>query len=257
MNNLTQAIWVEINKARRAPLPLFALIGFMIVPLISGVFMLVFKDPELASRLGIITSKAYLVGGEFTWPAMFNFLNQAVTTGGIILYSFVGSWVFGREFADRTVKDLLALPTGRGAIVLAKFVVILGWSLLATTLVYLCGLGMGLIVGLPPLTPELFWPQTAQFALATTLTMVLVTPISFLASAGRGYLPALGGAVLAIVMAQITVVLGWGEYFPWAVPALLTQGVTVGAASYIVVLVASLLGILGTIGWWELADQTG
>jgi ABC-2 type transport system permease protein len=43
--------------------------------------------------------------------------------------------VFGREYSDRTLKDLLALPTLRSAIVLAKFVVVASWSAALTVVI--------------------------------------------------------------------------------------------------------------------------
>jgi ABC-type transport system involved in multi-copper enzyme maturation permease subunit len=42
----------------------------------------------------------------------------------VIGFAFVTSWVFGREYSDRTVKDLLALPAPRSSIVLSKFIVV-------------------------------------------------------------------------------------------------------------------------------------
>jgi len=46
---------------------------------------------------------------------------------GLIGFAFVTGWVFGREYSDRTVKDLLALPTPRLSIVLSKFIVVAIW----------------------------------------------------------------------------------------------------------------------------------
>jgi ABC-2 type transport system permease protein len=49
---------------------------------------------------------------------------------------------------------------------------------------------------------------------------------------------------------------GWGEYFPWAVPGLLAQGGTsLSAASYWVVVLTGLVGMLVTYLWWMRADQ--
>ncbi|WP_235201635.1 ABC transporter permease [Paenibacillus sp. FSL H8-0457] len=37
------------------------------------------------------------------------------------------SWTFGREYSDRTLKDLLVLPISRGKIAIAKYVAIIFW----------------------------------------------------------------------------------------------------------------------------------
>jgi ABC-2 type transport system permease protein len=220
MSNITQAIWVELLKARRSKMPLLTALGFSLAPFAGGFFMIVLKDPDLARRLGMISAKAQIVAGSADWQTYLGFLAQATAIGGIILFSFIGSWVFGREYSDHTLKDLLALPTSRSTIVLAKFVVVMLWSAILTMVIYVIGLGVGVAVALPPVSAEIFWQGTITMAITACLTIALVTPIAFFASVGRGYLPPLGAAILAVILAQVIVATGWGEYFPWAVPAL-------------------------------------
>lgn len=261
MNNLMQAIWVELLKARRSRMPLLTVLGFSLAPLSGGFFMIVMKDPELARRLGLISAKAQIVGGSADWPTYLGLLAQATALGGFMLFSLIGSWVFGREYSDRTVKDLLALPTPRLAIVLAKFILVILWSAALTGVIYLIGLGVGIAVALPPAPVEIFWQGTITVAIAACLTILLVTPIAFFASAGRGYLPPMGAAILAVILAQVIAAAGWGDYFPWSVPALYAgmagpAYADIGLASYVVVVLTGLAGLIGTFGWWEMADQT-
>ncbi len=256
MNNLRQAVWVETLKFRRSKMPLLTLLGFFLVPLMGGFFMIILKDPEFARRVGLISAKAQLLAGAADWPTFLNLLAQAVAIGGIILFGFIGSWVFGREYSDHTLKDLLALPTGRSAIVLAKFVVVLGWSAVLTAVIYVVGLGVGTAVGLPAVSSEQFWQGTISIIISAVLTISLVTPIAFVASAGHGYLPPLAAAVVAIFLAQVIAIAGYGDYFPWSIPALYSQGMPVGPISYLIVLLTGIVGILGTFLWWELVDQT-
>ena len=256
MNNLTQAVWVETLKARRSKMPLFTTLGFLMIPLVGGFFMIILKDPELARRVGLISAKAQLMAGVADWPTFLNLLAQAIAIGGIILFGFIGSWVFGREYVDRTVKDLLALPTSRSAIVLAKFVLVMVWSAVLTAVVYFIGLGVGTAVGLPQASSEVFWQGTITIAISAALTITLVTPIAFFASAGHGYLPPMAVTILAIFLAQIVAVAGWGEYFPWSIPALISQGSQLDFVSYLIVILTGAAGIAGTFIWWNFADQT-
>jgi ABC-2 type transport system permease protein len=204
----------------------------------------------------VISAKAQLTAGSADWPSFLDLMTQAIVIGGIVLFGFIGSWVFGREYADHTLKDLLALPTSRSTIVLSKFVVVMVWSLILATAACLIGLGVGAAIGLPPAPAETIWQGSLTLAIAALLTTVLVTPIAFVASAGHGYLPPLGATVLAIFLAQIIAVLGWGEYFPWSIPALYSQGSRLAPVSYLIVLLAAGAGIVATFVWWERADQT-
>jgi ABC-2 type transport system permease protein len=261
MSNLIQAIWVELLKARRSRMPLLTVLGFSLAPLSGGFFMIVMKDPELARRLGLISAKAQIVGGSADWPTYLGLLAQATAIGGIMLFSLIGSWVFGREYSDHTIKDLLALPTPRFVIVLAKFIIVMLWSAALTGVIYLIGLGVGAAVALPPAPVEIFWQGTITIAMTACLTITLVTPIAFFASAGRGYLPPMGAAILAVILAQVIAAAGWGEYFPWSVPALYAgmagpEYANMGLASYLVVGLTSLAGLIATLVWWEVADQT-
>ncbi|NCF66605.1 MAG: ABC transporter permease subunit [Chloroflexi bacterium] len=260
MSNISQAIWVEMLKARRSKMPLLTVLAFSLAPLAGGFFMFIMKDPELARRLGVISLKAQIVAGSADWLTFLDILTQAVAIGGIILFSLITSWVFGREYADYTISDLLALPTSRSAVVLAKFFLIVLWSAALTVVITLIGLGVGTAVVLPAAPSEVFWQGTITLAITACLTIALVTPIAFVASAGRGYLPPMGAAIMAVILAQVIAATGWGEYFPWSIPALFSgmagpAYATLGLVSYLIVLLMSLAGLVATFAWWELADQ--
>jgi ABC-2 type transport system permease protein len=63
-------------------------------------------------------------------------------------------------------------------------------------------------------------------------------------------------AVLLIMMANVVALAGWGEYFPWAVPGLFAQGKSaLPPASFVIVLLTGLAGMLATWLWWKYADQ--
>jgi ABC-2 type transport system permease protein len=256
MNNTIQATWVELFKARRSKMPLLTGLGFLMIPFVGGFFMVVLKDPELARQTGMISAKAQMLAGVADWPTYLSLLAQATAVGGLILFSLIGSWVFGREFADRTVKDLLALPTPRSAIVTAKFLVIAIWSVALVSIIYFVGLGVGVAVDLPQTAVGLIGQGSAVLVITAGLTIVSITPILFFASAGHGYLPPMGMAILAIFLSQIIAVAGYGEYFPWSIPALYSQGDDLGAISFVIVGVTGIVGIVATFLWWEMADQT-
>ncbi len=261
MRNITGALRAETVKAVRSKMPLLTALGFSLAPFAGGFFMIVMKDPDLARRLGIISAKAQIIAGSADWHTYLGFLAQATAVGGIILFGLIATWVFGREYADRTVNDLLALPTPRYAIVLAKFVVILLWSAGLTAVVYVIGLGVGFAVGLPPASAERWWQGTMTLVVSALLTAWVSTPIAFCATAGRGYLFPMGVTILVLIMAQLIAAAGWGEYFPWSVPALRAglagaQLSSLEMLSYVIVALTSLAGIIATVVWWELADHT-
>src|SRR5215216_3750223 len=106
MSAFLAALWTETLKMRRSKVPLFTSIGFSFVALVDGLFMIIMKDPEAARKMGLISAKAQLLAGTADWPTFFSVLAQAVAVGGAILFAILAAWVFGREFSDRTVKEL-------------------------------------------------------------------------------------------------------------------------------------------------------
>jgi ABC-2 type transport system permease protein len=256
MNHLAQAIWVEFLKARRSKMPLLTALGFALVPLGGGFFMVVLKDPEMARRVGLISAKAQLTMGAADWPTYLRFLTLGVGAGGIILFGLITSWVFGREYSDRTFKDLLALPTARWAIVLSKYVVIACWSAAVTLTTFMVTLCIGFALKLPQVSWQLFLQSGVTIAIAACLTIALTTPAAWAASAWHGYLPAIGVLILAMVLSQLVNAAGWGSYFPWAVPALYVQGENLRTVSFVIVILTGLAGLVATLVWWEVADHT-
>ncbi len=258
MHDLTNAVWIELRKATRSRMPLFTALGFLVLPCGLAFFMFIYKYPTFARNIGLISAKANLAGGAATWPYYLGVLGQAIAIGGIAVFSLVESWVFGREFVDGTLKDLLAVPVARANILLAKFLVVALWSLLLTVMLFLVSLLFGAVIGLSQGTAEVFWQGTATLAVVACLTIVNVFPFAFFASLGRGYLLPMGVTLLVIVIANFIVVAGWGNYFPWAVPALyaeLTGKGNLELVSYLLVLLTGLAGMAGTYLWWRWADQ--
>lgn len=260
MTGFTAALWAEALKARRSRMPSLAVLAFSLAPLTGGLFMLILKDPAWARRFGLISAKAQIFAGTADWRTYFAFLAQAVAVGGLIVFGCVAIWAFGREYTDGTVADLLALPTSRITIVFAKFVVVGSLSTVLTVLVYALGLIVGAAVGLPGWSFGLAVSAAGQLAATSGLTVVLVTPFAWAASAGRGYLPPVGAMFLVLFLGQVIAALGWGAYFPWSVPAL-SSGVAgpemrdLGFGSYLLVMLTGSAGVAGTLAWWWLVDQ--
>jgi ABC-2 type transport system permease protein len=261
LKGFSSALWAESLKAFRSKVPLLAAIGFSLAPLMDGLFMFIMKDPQRAREMGLLSVKAQMAMSTAEWITFFSVLTQAMAIGGVIVFSIVTAWMFGREFSDHTAKDLMALPTSREAIVAAKLVIISGWVFVTSIWIYLVGLFVGYLVDIPGWTNALAWSSFSDVLATAVMTLLLMTPVAFIASMGRGYLPPLAWAVLTIFFSQIIAATGWGDWFPWSVPALYSGVVgprseQLGPHSYMIIFIASLLGLAGTFSWWRSADQT-
>lgn len=258
---LGAALRCELLKARRSLVPPITALGFSLAPVVAGLFMVIMQDPERAQRWGLISTKAQIFAGAADWPTFLGVIGQAVAVGGWLLFSVLTAWAFGREFSDRTAKTLLAVPTSRGATVAAKLLVVAGLSALLTAWVVGLGLVIGAAIGLPGGSAAVAIGGVLRIAVVALLTIALLPPIALAASAGRGYMAPLGVALFLMFLAQITAATGWGEWFPWAVPALLSgaagpESAVMGPGSYLLVVLVGTAGIAATLAWWRRADHT-
>ena len=258
MDNLADMIWIETKKALRSRMPLWTSLGSLFLPLGIAFLIFVSRNPEISRKLGLISTKANLIAYSATdWTAYLGLFGQIVAAGGFFLFVLIVSWVFGREFADGTIKDILAVPVQRSSIILAKFIVTAAWSIVLTMVILIAGLATGAVIHLPEGSFRIILQGSIPLIITACLVIVSIMPFSFLASAGRGYLLPMGAAVLTLMMANITVLIGWGEYFPWAVPGLYVQGKgSLAPASFWIVVLTGLAGMMATSLWWKYADQT-
>lgn len=260
MNKIMICIQVEIKKFFNSKIPLITLIALMIVPFIGGLFMIILKNPTIAEKMGIISTKAQILGTDADWPSFLNLLTQAVSVGGIVVFGFVVSWIFGREYSDRTITDLLALPISRNIIVISKFIVFFLWCIILSISVFLVGLFVGKFINLPGSSLEVLFSNGIVFILCSLLTVLISTPVAFFASFGRGYLSPLGFMIFTLVLSQIIAATGFGEFFPWSIPALVSglggaKSGTLANISLFIVVFTSIMGLISTIFWWRYADQ--
>lgn len=260
MKDIFAAIWAEGLKIRRSKMLLITILAFIFTPIMMDLMMVIAKNPELAYKYGIVGAKATVLNLQADWPTYFRLLNIAIVGIGLIGFGFVTSWVFGREYSDHTVKDLLALPTPRSSIILAKFIVVAIWCILLSFIFLSFGFIASGLVQLSSWTSEAAFDNASIFAVASLLTILLCTPVAFFASFGRGYLAPVGFVILALAISQFISALGLAQYFPWAIPMLYTgaagaESAQLGIINYIILFLTSILGSVGTFAWWRYADQ--
>jgi ABC-2 type transport system permease protein len=262
MKGLLTAIWAEGLKARRSKIFIVTICIFIFIGLMMGVLLLLSRHPELVGRETLLATKASTLSVR-DWNDFMNLGNMVAVMMGMMGFGFVTSWIFGREFSDRTVKDILALPVPRHNLVWAKLGIGFVWSLILALVYFIVALCMGLVIGLPGGSPELILSGFATYFLAALLTTLLSPLIAFFASWGRGYLLPIGVIILCMIITNFlaNVLPEVSAYVPWAIPALLSGAAGpdrthLEAVSFVILGGTCALGIAATIAWWRHADQT-
>lgn len=261
MKNISVVLWVEILKIRKSKMFWATILVFMFVPFMMGLLMFVQIHPEISSKLGMIGNKASMLSfGEPNWQNYFTLLVQGFAGVGVIGIGFVASWVFGREFSEHTIKDILVLPISRAYIVVSKFIVVVIWSIILSLVYFAIGLLVGLLIDIPNWSNEIVLLNFSKYFVTSLLTILLSTPVALLASYSRGYMLPMGFVILTLIVANFTGIVGLGPYFPWAIPGLYgtasgLESLQLNNASYIILFSTGLLGLYGTLAIWRFADQ--
>lgn len=260
MKQLWAAILAELLKCRGATVSWMTFVAFALGPLMGGFFMYVLSG-NLVDEASLLSAKASAMAFTSTWPSYLMMLSQVVGVGGVLVFGFVASWIFGREYSDRTAKDLLALPTSRATIINAKFVTYMLWSTALACSNLVVGFVIGKMLALPDAPDLILLTSLRKYFITTILAILLGPPVSLAALWGRGYLAPLSILALMIVVSQIVAATGWGAHFPWSVPGLYSgiADLDIGrpdTLSYLIVICTAITGYFGCVLFWRKADHS-
>ena len=204
--------------------------------------MWIVREPGRAAQLGLVGTKANLAGLEATWPAYSLDAHAGGRHGRDAAAAFIVAYVFGREYAELTAKNLLALPVGRHWFVLAKFVVAAVWWVVLVVAVLVEAFAIGLALGLPGFSAR--WPSGRCATRCSRLPSRSCSCRSSRGSprSGRGYMAPLGFALAMLALGNVFGKTGWAEWFPWSIVPLF-----IGMVGRRVAAIAQLRGARGDV----------
>lgn len=242
------ALWTETFKLFRAKI---APVSFFAAAALPVVFGLIFGG-HLGANVPVPP------GADFHEYALQ--LELLVAVGGLVGFGFIFSWLFGREYADGTITHLLALPASRGTIVAAKLVVGTVWCALLAAVVMLAGVAAALALGIPGINPAGAAAAFVRSAVTSSMVIAASLPVAWAATVGRGYLSPLGLVILTLAAGQFSVVLGFGQWMPWAVPAIYSgapgyEGIQLTTLNLMLPYAAGAAGVFLTGYYWCCTDQ--
>ncbi len=249
---MRDALSVEFLKLRRSPVALVA--GLLIVFLVPVMCFGLVSVVE-GSGAGLLAEKvrALVIGSG--WSAFGGLLDQLAASALFVGVSVVVVWCFGREFSDRTVGSLFALPVSRAGVAAAKLIVVIGWSIFVSAMMVVFAAGLGAVGGIGPLNSTAR-DELASVLVVAILTSLLASTLALPASIGRGYLPAIGVMVMILMTAQFAVLFEAGAWYPYAAPGLWAvagdQGDSAVTAAQLTTapVLAGVVGAL-TVRWWQ------
>jgi ABC-type transport system involved in multi-copper enzyme maturation permease subunit len=211
----------EFLKLRRSKITWLSWLAFSVMPVAGGLFMWIAKDPDRAARLGLLGQKSQLAVASADWMSYFALLNQVAGAGGMVLLAIIAAYVFGREYSEKTAKNMLALPVSRHWFVVAKLVVVFAWFGTLLLSVIAEGMVIGVALQLPGFSGQLAMSSIGELLIAGSLGFLLAPVVAWIAALGRGYLAPIGFTVFMLLMGNVFGTTGWGRWFPWSIVPML------------------------------------
>lgn len=253
---MIRALQVELLKFRRSPVVIVSTL--LMVVLLPAIGLGMFSVASEA-RAGPLAAKVegLLIGHG--WSAYLGMISQVAAAAAFVGVGVVAAWTFGREHSDKTFPSLFALTVSRRSIAMAKFVILCIWVLVLAAVVTVFALAAGAVVGVGASDGGDVWAPLLRLLFVVTTTGLLALTAGYVASVGRGYLPAVGAIVIVVAAAQISVLFGVGGWFPFAVPGLvaITGSEAAPALSWMqfaLVPVVVVVVVWLTVRWWKRAE---
>lgn len=196
----------EFIKLKGSPMLWISLAGIAVAPLLNGLLMMGYKAR----------------GGQVIWH---EFMSQNAAFIALLLgaplFGLMVAYLFGREYAEDTLKSLLTLPVRREWVVSAKLVVLLAWSLSLSVAAWVISPPIGAAVGAEGFSWSMLQQALVVYAKTVLLIYVTLPLTAWIAMLARGYIPPLAFAI-AVMLAGFVFVNSkdYGLLFPWSIPAL-------------------------------------
>ena len=257
---LGQVIVTEFLKLRRSKVTWFSLVAISLGPFAIALFMWIVRGRAALHSSVCSARKRISRVSRRRGPAYFSMLTLVVGMGGMLLLSFIVAYVFGREYAEGTAKNLLALPVRRPLFVLAKFVVAAAWWLVLVAAVLAEALIIGRTLGLPGFSAGLAAGAVRDALLAAGIAFLLVPVVAWITTLGQGYMPPLAFALAMMALGNVFAKTGWAAWFPWSIVPLLIGMVgqpvqRLPPGSFVVLAITFTAGITATVLQFIHADN--
>jgi ABC-2 type transport system permease protein len=233
--NILSFVYGEIRKAYKTNVFWVVTIAFIVLP---GISLLKFFNAF-----------------NISWDLYFADIQTMFVSLWIIGFAFTTCWIFGREYTDKTINDLLVKPVPKLNIAVSKFIVVLLWNSLLTVIMFTVVVLIGVYVGLVGGSATFILNYFLKIFATALLTMFVSTVSAFVANATKGYLAPIGVIFLIMLIVNIVENVGLSAYVPWTIPGLLLTNGVLGPISILILAITGIAGFAGTVAVWRFVEQ--
>ncbi len=200
---MVNLVYTELLKLKRSMMFLMSLVGATATPLLCFIGFMGMRAREPWTVLEF--QKLF---GETDFGIVF--------LTGVPLFSVITTYLFNREYAERTLDNLLTIPVSRVRFVASKLILLFIWIMGISFVSWGTTVILGLIGQFAGLNTAILLQSLREFVVSGGLLFALSTPIVLVAILFKNYIPTV---VFATVVTMANVMVANSEYralFPWS-----------------------------------------
>jgi len=221
MKRALRAEFLKLKGSRTLLWTSLVVAGYAVLTVVLNRVLL--GDPTFAKRIataGGVFKQAVDAGFfELNWTNQLRVAVQGITgTWGVLLFAFVTTYVFGREYKDGTAKSMLTLPIRRETFVVAKLIVVGCWVLGLTALCLALNSFGFLLLGVPGFAWSHLGAAILDALVATFVIYLTLPAVAWITMIGHGYLRGMLFALAAIMVGNGVAGTTASKYYPWNIP---------------------------------------
>ena len=242
---MVNLVYTELLKLKRAKMFVVSLIGAAAAP--AMVFIGYLDYMAQKPGMPVLFSEAWSQTNLYTTLLI-----------GTLLYGVITAYLFNREYAEDTLKNLLTIPVSRTGLIASKLVLLFLWMMILTLTSWGLTFIFGLLAQYEGLTAGAAVQSLKEFFIGGSLLFLLSTPTMFVSFLFKNYVPTI---IFTAVITMGNVALANREYkaiFPWSAVHVIAENGFVPAYpplySYAVIIAAAVIGLAATIVYFNRTD---
>lgn len=204
---LLRSLYIEIIKLKRSTMLLVSVLGVAVAPLLNYLIFLSLKR-NLPS---IMSAERYFEQGYI-------FLTALIAT---MIFGLIGTYVFDREYQEKTLDNMLTIPIGRAEVIISKMIILLGWIIFLVLFTFGLSIFLNYMGVFVELNGTILFKYLRIYILTGVLHFALIPVIILITLVFKSYIYSIGFSIFVTITSLVITNTKYGELFPWSLPYLL------------------------------------
>ncbi|WP_432663576.1 ABC transporter permease [Wukongibacter baidiensis] len=202
-----RSLYIEVIKLKRSTMLLVSMLAVAVAPFLNYLIFLSLKS-NLPSAMSV---ERYFEQGYI-------FLTALTAT---IIFTLIATYVFDREYQERTLENTLTIPIGRTEVIIAKMIILLGWIIFLMIFTFVLTIVLNYMGIFIELNSAILMKYLKIYILTGVLHFALTPVIIFIILVFKSYIYSVGFSIFVTITSLVITNTKYGELFPWSLPYLL------------------------------------